>query len=217
MIVLFFGLLIFRQKDELIAAVMLEKVSKYEMLRRQEMKRVFNWFDKNTAPDSSVLTYSYDYGVYLPMYTHNNVYHNGYNAHSLVSDDELEDRWLIQNIFNKKFGKKYVADFHREFQGNRFIDRYQNDLVRQKLLNVIAGRNVRAKELVPEEYLNKVLAKYEQFQKEDYEVLVKKYPVDYILVDSTDQNNGNLVGKLSSYKTFEIATNIGNIYIFKIN
>lgn len=101
---------------------------------------VFEWLNKNTEPDSVVYTLGGDYDFLLPIYTHNKVYYNFYANLFVMTDEEVENRWLLQNIFNPEVGEQYILSKQRDFWGNRYIDSYYSSENRKKIISSITGQ-----------------------------------------------------------------------------
>ena len=70
----------------------------------------------------------------------------------LVSDSEIIDRWLRQNLFNNEINEEYLKNKNKTYTllANRFIDSYQNKMVRRKIVRFFTGYNLSEPELVPQ-------------------------------------------------------------------
>lgn len=214
-LILFFTGLIYKQAGEIKNGLKLI-IQPPEIGEAQQMKGLFDWLNKNTAPDSVIYSLASDnLTQYLPIYTHNNLYSYGYAGYYLMSDSEIEDRWARQNIFNDRLDAEYILANHRSIWLNKFIDPYQNKLVRNKI-KALVGIKSTEPTLVPPEYIGRVLDKYNQIKKEDPRVALKKYEINYILLDSTDPEYGRLKEEFKKFDFIEEVKKIDGIIVYRV-
>ncbi len=126
-------------------------ISEQEMANLQQMSDVFNWFNKNSQPDSVIFNLAPKYEAFVPVYTKNNFYSAGYAGYYLLSDSEMVDRWVRQNIFYDNIDEQFIFNGHKSIWENKFIDRYQNSMIRNKILTRLLNKKISDNVLLPPE------------------------------------------------------------------
>ena len=193
-----------------------EKIEK--TAREQELSHVADWINSHTLPDSSFLTIGNDYDWLVPVYTHSNLFSIGYASYYLMSDVELEERWAIHHIFNKNINYDYILKHNRGIWGNRFIDNYQNEEIRRKIKEFITGKKYDENIYVSDEYIIRVLNKYNNYKKLSLKELFGLYSIDYILLDMNNVDSAEIADIFSDNINFiDIAEEINNHRIYKVN
>lgn len=188
--------------------------SKQEMLDLQKYATLFNWLNNNTAPESVIYSMNGQLTNYLTVYTRNNVYLPNYGAVNLMSDDELENRWLSRTIFDKIINRDYVEN--TDIWVNKFIDKYQSQQTRKKVFSWL-GINLKASDrIVPLEVSAKFVEKYEKYKLGDPEELLKNYKLDYLVITEQDKNWQDIKEIVESYNYFKLQETIDGFYIYKI-
>ncbi|MDD5294688.1 MAG: hypothetical protein PHP21_02080, partial [Patescibacteria group bacterium] len=221
-ILLFFffvlAFLFYRQSNDVLASVYVSNGKIEKTARDQELSYVAGWINSNTLPDSSFLTFGADYSWLIPIYTQGNLFTNAYASYYLTSDTELEERWVIQNIFYENIDYNYIFKNNRGIWGNKFIDNYQNKEVRRKIKEFLAGKKYDENTLVAGEYIVRVLNKYNEYKNLDLKELFSLYSIDYILLDMKDVNSAKIADILGNNINFiEIVGEVGNNRIYKVN
>ena len=138
------------------------------MLELQEERKIFDWLNANAPKDSVVYFLGKgDFGSNLPIYTNVNLYYGGLPTSFLVSDKEIIDRWLRQNLFNNEINEEYLKNKNKTYTllANRFIDSYQNKMVRRKIVRFFTGYNLAEPELAPQWYTDMLLQSYQEVKK----------------------------------------------------
>lgn len=181
----------------------------------QNYRELVDWLNNRTEADSTVLCYGPDCDWLIPVYTHNNVYSNGYMSYYLVGDQELEYRWIIKNAF-EEVDEQYIIDKNRDFMGNRFIDQYQNEKNRRKIVSLFTGK-YEEPVLVPQEYIDKILEMREEIRNMDYNFVLSKYAVDYILIDKRNSDYVWMGEIMEGYDFIKNKTEIGDTIIYEVD
>ena len=207
-------LIIYKQKDD-IRGAFLNIVSPPDISSEQKLMPMADWFNKNIPKDSAVYILGEDLNWFLPVYTHNNVYWHYYQNMYLISDEESENRWLLQNFFND-INEDFVKSHQNEIWLTKFTASYQNQNVRQKILGSITGKKYLQSDLVPQKYIDRVLGKYQHFQKLGFEKSLKIYKVDYIILDTNDEKYKKLEDQFKKSNFLKLKTEVGNILIFEL-
>lgn len=217
-VLLILAFIFYRQANEIKAAFhSLRGGSLENMFKYQQMADVFDWLNKETARDSVVLSLSEEYSALLPIYTSNNLYSYGYAGCHLILDDEIEDRWVRQKFFLDNISADYIRDNQRVLWLNKFIDKYQNKKIRNQIIGWLTGRKIAEPVLLPDLYVDRVLAKYNEVKKENPETALKKYKIDYILLDTKAKQYTETEKKLNSYRFVKPVAKMGNNIIYKVN
>ncbi|MDE2001737.1 MAG: hypothetical protein KGI60_04210 [Patescibacteria group bacterium] len=183
---------------------------------QQQFADVADWLNAHTSRDASIYSLGGNYTQLIPVYTHDNDFYNANAGLFLISDDELENRWVIQNFFRSDITAAYVEDHSVEIWANKFIERYQNQVIRNKIISLITGVQQPAVELVPQEYIDRVLAKVQAYQKLGFEKAIREYPVDYIVLDTGDPEYGSLADAFRHMPSLHLAATPGNNLIFSV-
>lgn len=211
---LLFFALVMRLQYNYTATWLVTYLPKQEMTDLQKNAALFDWLNKNTTPDSTVYAINNQLLNYLTVYTHNNTYLPSYGAVNLMSDDELENRWLSQTIFNRKIDRKYIAQ--ADVWVNKFIDQYQSQLVRKKIFSLIGiDIGVRATR-VPPEYSAKLLRKYEEYRQGNPCELLKRYKLDYLVITDVDENYLEQKQIVDSLSCFQQVKALDHYYVYKM-
>ncbi len=153
----------------------------------ESKSELFHWFNKNTSKDSVVLTLGEDFDFLLPVYTHNKVFYNVYATLFVMSNEETENRWLIQNIFNPNVDAAYLTSHQRDFWMNRFIDPYHFTENRKKILAKVTGHQYEPSIQIDQRLIESILKKSEVLRKEDLKKVFTLYHIDYILLSEQYQ------------------------------
>jgi len=187
-----------------------------ELRDLQKLSGLADWFNKNSPKDSVVYSMSNNCDWFVPTYTYNNVYYHCNDGLFLASDDELENKWVIQNFFTGGIDREYIERENMSIWTSKFIERYQNEVVRNKILSFLKiKKDASASVLVPEEYISRVLEKVDLYRKMGFENALKQYTVDYILLYAADSNYSDLAAKLGSYQSLKLIANIEDNLIFE--
>lgn len=210
--------LIYRHGNSVLASICVSDEKIKATASSQELSYVADWINFNALPDSSFLTFGANYSWLIPVYTHSNVFSIGYASFYLMSDEELEDRWIIENIFNKNFNAEYIVRKYRGFLGNKFLDEYQNKEVRRKIKEFVTGKKYNENILMPNEYIEKVLNKYNNYKNLSLKELFNMYSINYILIDMNNADSAEVASIFSNNTDFmEIVAEINNHRIYKVS
>jgi len=216
---LIFSMLFYKSFDG-VKLVFTLKTSPKHMLELQEQRKLFDWLNENTQKDAVV--YFLGEGVFesnLPFYTDVNLYYGGLPTSFLVSDSEIIDRWLRKNIFNNEINEAYLKDKNKTYAllANRFIDNYQNKMVRRKIVRFFTGYNLPEPEMSPQWYTDMLVEKYREVKKVSVETALKKYEIDYVLLDRKIEDSNKIEVKLKKEKFLEPIKEIDSVVIYKVN
>jgi len=187
---------------------------KQEMVDLQEYAVMFDWLNKNTPPDSTVYSINNQLINYLTVYTRNNTYFPSYGAVNLMSDDELENRWMSQVIFDKTIDRGYVGAV--DIWVNKFIDQYQSQQTRKKIFGWLGINTKAASTIVPMEYSARLLQKYEKYKQGDPETLLKTYKLDYLVITDQDKNWQDEKKTVEGFNFFKLEKKSDYFLIYKM-
>ncbi|MFA5029366.1 MAG: hypothetical protein WC518_01285 [Patescibacteria group bacterium] len=158
-------------------------------LNNQRYASIFDWLNDNTTKDSVVMTDSV-LSEYLPAYTHNNVFFNFGGVLFFVSNQEILNRFVLNNFWRQNFNEEFVKENFKSVYG------YQYDAQggRAKQVNNFKKIfNLQGDELekiyFPPDKIKAVIDYYHQTKEEDWAIAFKKYQIDYLAVDETITNN----------------------------
>lgn len=207
--------IIYKQKDEV--ALSFKNISSApDISNIQNFRPAFDWLNKNTSPESVIYALGDGLDSLVPIYTESNNYENGYTSMYLMSEDELENRWIIQNFWND-LNTDYVKSQNNQIWGNKFLDTYGSKEVQRKILQLVTRKNYPPNILIESSYLDRILKKHSQFKKDGFEKALKSYEADYIMLDSTNSKYSILKNTFKQYKFLSIEAELGGIIIYKVN
>jgi hypothetical protein len=192
----------------------LSGVSSQEMAEMQNMREIFDWFNGNMPKDSVIYCLSPEYEPFLPIYTHNNLYSYSYGGYYLMSDKEVEEKWVNQNLFEKVDGR-YITEYMREIWLNKFIDVYQNQAVRDKIIGFFTNQKKSPAEIIPSDFINRVLEKHEFAARGGFENFLKSGVVDYILIANIQENKDS-IDLIKKFEVVDLVKETNNQIIFRI-
>lgn len=193
------------------------RADKTQMMELQGYRPIFDWLNNDTKPDSVILVLDENIIGYVPIYTRNNLYSFGYAGYYLMSDNELEERWVRQNIFNDHINTDFIRNSYKSIWANKFIDKYQNASVRNKILNKITRHPMPELELVPEVYIERVFNEYNEAKKENLETALKKFKIDYILLDTKTEDGARIAEEIKKETFLKPIQEFGTRVIYKVN
>lgn len=210
------GIIVYKQKNEVINLGKLF-LNEKSLVGLQDKVDIFNWINKNTEVDSVFYTLGGDYDYLIPVYTHSKVYYNFYATLSIMSNNETEDRWLNQQIFNPNVDKKYILENQRDFWCNRFIDSYYFKENRKKILSAITFSPYSPSQAIEDRLINDLLNRYgEKKKKSDPISVLSEYEINYILVSPNYPFYKKTVSYLDEINSLERQVSIEGVYIYKV-
>lgn len=174
----------------------------------QRYKIIFDWLNENTPKDLVVYTDN-NLSELIPVYTANNIFYTQAASLFFISDQEVLERFVLNNYF-EKFDRDFVIENERSIWGVRYIDRY-GDAVQANKWRHLLGLELKDETRLPEEEINKIIAKAQKIQKSDFEKELKKYRVDY-LVWNKEKNPHWLIPD-----SFEKVFEVNKFAVFKFN
>jgi len=151
-----------------------------ESIYIQNYAAVFEWLNKNTPKDSVVYT-NPDLSGLIPVYTANNVYYAREANLFFISDNEVLDRFVLNNFF-EDFNKDFIIENVRSIYGVRFIDVYGHTVQGNKLRRLL-GVKPEQEIYLPEEAIEKVISRAKELQSGDFIKELKQFRIDYLIWD----------------------------------
>lgn len=208
-------LLIYLQGKEVILLISQRK-ELTELLELQKKQEVFDWFRSNTLKDSVVYSLGGDYDNFLPIYTQNKVYYNFYASIFPITNNEIENRWLISNFFNTSLNREFISKNHRWLWMNLFLDKYNFNKNREKILGLFK-KDPKKSPMIDWYFVDNVYEKYLSIKDLGFNKALKMYKVDYVLLDSTYDNYSKVKTELSNTAQFTQLMNMDGVLIFSVN
>ncbi len=153
-----------------------------ELQELQKKASVFDWLNMNTPKNSVVLGLGEDLNQFITIYTSNKVNFDPYSALYAITDEEVYNRWLIQNIFVPDLDTSYIRSHQKEFWWNRYVDTYSFFSNKDKVLSILTGKKVPAREMLPESELLLMFQRSIAFRKLPRSEIFTMYELDYILL-----------------------------------
>jgi hypothetical protein len=153
----------------------------------------------------------------LPVYTENKVFYNPYGAFYTIANAQLEDRWLIQNIFEDDITAEKLIERHREFWGNTYIDEYQSAEVRKKISSLVLRRSYTPHEMLREAQVAPLLKRWNDMRSAPLEKAFTFYTVDYILLSPEYGKYEQVKNILDNFRGVRLVTDIEGIRIYSFD
>lgn len=208
-------LLIYLQGKEVLLLISQRK-ELTELLELQKKQEVFDWFRSNTLRDSVVYSLGGDYDNLLPIYTQNKVYYNFYASIFPITNNEIENRWLISNFFNTYLNREFISKNHRWLWMNLFLDKYNFNRNREKILGLFK-KDLKESPMIDWYFVDNVYEKYLSIKNLGFNEALKMYKVDYVLLDSTYDNYSEVKMELSNTAQFTQLMDMDGVLIFSVN
>ena len=215
LVVIFTSGIFYKQRGEILYALKII-VSPKDIGTTQNLGDVTTWLNDNTPGDSVAYVLGKDYIWAIPIYTRNNLYFNSNAGLSLMSDTELENRWVISRFF-ENIDENAVRKASREIWTNKFIETYQSKESRRKISEFITGNTYPETPLGDQSYIDRVLNAYNKYKNIGFEKAIKTYEVDYIVLDKSYEKYPEVVEKFKFYRFLTFLTQIGDTSIYKVN
>ncbi|HEY4516082.1 MAG TPA: hypothetical protein VJH67_02755 [Candidatus Paceibacterota bacterium] len=200
--------IIYKQRDDFLLAFR-HIINPVDIAKEQKLAPVFAWINENTQTEAVIYALGENIAELVPIYTRGNNYSNGYASMYLLSDEEMENRWIIQNYWSD-IDAEYVKKYNNIVLGNKFLDPYGSKESRRKILELITGRKYPANTLMPEADIKRIMDKFLKFKNIGFEKTLKTYQVDYVIL-------GKSFGKdLDKYAFLVRAFENSEFIIFKV-
>ncbi len=210
---LIFTFLLYKQKNEIIHAFK-TIYSPADIRNLQKLNGPLVWLETNTPKDSALYVLG-NFNWAIPIYTDDNIYFAASAGFSLMSDEELENRWAIQHFFDNISSADISGN--RDIWSNKFIDIYQYKESQRKIKEFLTRKKYAPTVLMDKMFVERVLQKYNKFKTEGFEKALKTYKADYVILDSSDLRYKNLPEALKKYSFLVPAYKDGEIFIYKVN
>ena len=176
----------------------------------QEYALLFDWLNKNTPKDSVVYANN-TLSDLIPIYTPNNVFYSGNANLFLMSDQEVLDRFILNNFF-EIFDTEFVIKNVRAIYRVRYVDIYGKAVQGNKLRRILGVKTI-PEVYLPEDAINNVLNRANQLKNSNLEKELGKYRVDYVLWDKNKNPEWRFDNKKFVSKIFEN----NNFVIYSVN
>lgn len=181
-VVLILCVMFYVQKYE-IKLLLNQRITPESFRELQEYSSIFSWLNTNTPKDSVVYSLGGEYANLVPVYTHNKVYTNLYITIFPITDKEVQDRWIINNIFNIDIDKEFVLRNEKELWMNRYVDSYFYNKNKNRLLSLLGIGGEISETRIPEAEIQGILKDYRNIRNLKLEEIFNMYNMDYIILD----------------------------------
>lgn len=203
--VLIFALIVFVGYQPVVQEIKSSATFKPEQVEWQKYGQAFRWLDQNTPKDSVVFA-NENVTVLLPTYTHNNVFYNRHANIHFMPDEEVYDRFLIHNYWNK-IDEDFLYDEQTSIWGVHYIDTFGHLNSRNSILSKL-GFDIDTPPIIPEDKIEEMLKLSKELKSKSFEENISKYKVDYLLLDKSVDQNWDFSG--------ELLYQDNDIYIYKL-
>lgn len=148
----------------------------------KEMQDVFNWLNKNTLPDSVVISCSIERNELLPTYTHNNVFFTTADTSlSFAPLSEILERLYITYKFYGigqdylRFILKYPAQNLKDKSLARELD------AKRYIFFVSTDQKFFKDNQIRDDFLNKIMSDFERSESLLNKQSLSRYRIDYLI------------------------------------
>ncbi len=152
-----------------------------QMAYRQDYAPVFQWLREHASNDAVVYA-NEDLSYWIPVYTSQNVFFSHNAGLFLVSDTELENRFLAQHFFDG-IDERLIRDSERVLFGIRYVDQ-QGHVRQQNKLRKFFGITLLPYPLFPETEIQRITEIGHSMQRKSFREALQPYEVNYFVWDS---------------------------------
>ncbi len=159
------------------------------LLEDQRYSSALSWLKDNTEKNSVILAND-SISAYIPMLTDNYILFNHYVGFHIMSDYEVEERYLVSRMFSGLTKEQLKTDF-RKYAGVgnsihqvNFINRKIRICLKLKsiLTNLNCGNLISVYDMKGESYFDALMERYYVIKK-DPKKFLDMYRVSYVVVD----------------------------------
>ena len=175
---------------------------------QQNYSPILKWLNENT-PEDSVVYANTDLSRLIPVYTANNVFYVREANLFFISDEEVLDRFILNNFF-EKFNENFVTENVRSIYGTRYINAYGHAVQGNKLRRLLSFKP-EPEIYLPEDAIQKVMTRAKESQNGNFAEEIKNYRADYLIWDK----NKNLEWKIGK-NNFDLVFQTTDVLIYKI-
>lgn len=147
--------------------------------------------------------------LFVPAYTHHDVFYARNANIAFMSDREVMDRFIVNN-FRATIDADFIMTHEREIFGHHYINRYQHAIQKQKFLKFV-GVHTDVPERISREAIGAVETRATELQSLPFSSAIAPYRVDYFIIDTSSPDRlvpadlafAKLVFTAGRYEVFE--------------
>jgi hypothetical protein len=210
-LLLFFSLYVFYHPFLFVVNVVEGRAFVYDEIekKRQDYAPIFNWLNGNTKKDNVVFANT-ELSSLIPIYTSNNVYSSSMAGLHFMSNQELQERFILNNYWDQ-MNEQYAIDHKFGIWGSYHQTVHDINRTKNKLRRVF-GMEQKEYVKIPGKDINNFLDFSKDIKNNNFEVQLKKYKVDYFIWDKEADKNWS-VEKLNFLK---LIVEINGLRIYKV-
>jgi len=175
---------------------------------RQNYVPIFDWLNENTQKDDVVYAGA-KLSHIIPAYTHNNVFYITRASIYFMSDEEVLERFLLNNFF-EDIDEQFVIRNFPAVYGSRYRNIYHQTEQNNKIRRIL-GLKQKVSEKTPQFAIDRVMVKAREVKDKNLRQQLQKYRIDYVVWDK----NKNPNWQLDKYNFPDPLYIYNNIYIYK--
>jgi hypothetical protein len=199
-------------------SVWIPRVQSYNsLLSLQNKSSVLSWLNDNTEDNSVIYVLGNDLQSLTPIYTHDKVYFDTYSDLYVVSQDEITNRWLIQNIFNPQMSLEFIKDNQKSLWVNRYIDSYFFNKNKNEVLSLFNFNENLNLPMISDEMVIPILGQFKDIKKQNIHDLFKKYELDYIVLTPECPFYNDALGNINKLSFVHKVYDSNNTKIYKVD
>lgn len=183
--------------------------NRHIQFQQQNLYDAFVWLQDNTKKEDVVLASDRTASL-IPIYTHNNVYWSNYIFDYANSDKDILERFFLLSRLlgiNEDRVMDYIFTYRKEEDSNVFFGvRYE----KQSYQNFNQGIKIN----LPQDVYDYIKQRYRAFQKEDINMLLNRFRLDYIFYGPDEKLISR--GRFKEQSFLDKVYDAGSIQIYKI-
>jgi hypothetical protein len=191
--------------------VKLESTYSSDEIYVQKYRPIFDWLNINASKDE-VIYGDNSFSQLLPVYTSQNVYYSNSAILFFMSDQEVYDRFIINNYF-EDFTPDYILFRDRFVFGGYYINNYSH-IESENKVRKIFGLSLIPNEIQSKIAVDNVISRARQIQHQGFKDAIKSYyKVDYVVWDKTMDSKWNVENQPFLKEVYSV----NGIVIYKVN
>ncbi|MDP3963536.1 MAG: hypothetical protein Q8Q39_03500 [bacterium] len=176
----------------------------------QRYSQVLDTLKDRVMPDQVVFAGD-ELSLLIPMYTSANIYYDRHANLFFISDHEVEERFLAQHYFDN-IDEKFLKMYERSIWGVRYIDQAGHIRQRNKLFSLFGLEPLPVPD-VPQEEIDRMLARSAGVKAVDFGDAVKQYRADWLVWDTVRDPHWQ---GIEAMPFLELATTVGDFRIYRV-
>jgi len=165
-------------------------ILKYDLekgIKRQNYEALFSWLNENTKKDDVVFSYDGISGS-VASYTHNNVFYDTDALLFFMSDEEVLERFILNNFWREDFNVEFIRENFSAIFGFKYNAVAGKEQQKNKIRKLFNNQEVELEELYyPPDEIERVLTLYQEYKEKNWIEELNQYKVDYFIAEKESE------------------------------